>query len=94
MILPTDDERTLKKKFIDEDLDPDAIDLLHRMLKLNPLERVSAAQALLHSFFEGESPLEYDLRPLLAQQTTSNFELLGSSNSNGVDQEELFDPVF
>lgn len=93
MILPTDDERTIKKKLIDEDLDWDAVDLLNRMLKLNPLERVSAAEALLHCFFE-DSPLEYDLRPLLAQQTTSNFELLGSSDSTGVDQEELFDPVF
>jgi serine/threonine protein kinase len=33
-------------------VDPQAMDLLRRMLLSNPAERVSAAQALSHPFFE------------------------------------------
>lgn len=38
-----------------DDASPEALDLLHSMLAMNPDERVSAKEALEHSFFSGEN---------------------------------------
>jgi calcium-dependent protein kinase len=40
-------------------LDPLAMDLLRKMLKINPAERITAAEVLKHPFF-GNDPVEFE----------------------------------
>eukprot|EP00388_Colpodella_angusta_P005885 GDKJ01017848.1.p1 GENE.GDKJ01017848.1~~GDKJ01017848.1.p1 ORF type:complete len:631 (+),score=128.84 GDKJ01017848.1:51-1943(+) len=60
-------------------LGPLAVDLIVKMLKLNPDERISAQEALQHDFFkvqhplEGLTPVQMEHRALLIQQQVGSF---------------------
>lgn len=55
--------------------DRNALDLLDKLLTLDPEQRINADQALGHDFFWTD-PMPCDLNKLLAQLTTNNFEYL------------------
>ena len=55
--------------------DQHSIDLIDKLLALDPQQRVAADEALNHDFFWSD-PLPTPLGHLLSQQTTSNFEFL------------------
>ena len=52
-----------------------ALDLLDKLLTMNPRERIDADAALSHDFFWND-PMPCDLSKMLSQHTTSMFEYL------------------
>ncbi|GBM79406.1 Cyclin-dependent kinase 9 [Araneus ventricosus] len=79
--LPTDSKRRVKEKLVDCVKDPPALDLLDKLLTIDPGRRINADDALLHDFFWAD-PLPVDLKRVLEPLKKSMFEF---SSRNGGD---------
>ena len=75
MQLPQGLKRKVKERLSRYVEDSNALDLIDKLLSLDPKKRGSSDDALNHDFFWTE-PMPSDLTQTLAQHTTSMFELL------------------
>jgi cyclin-dependent kinase 9 len=75
MELPKDQKRKVKDKLKPYVRDQYALDLLDKLLTLDPKQRQDADTSLNHDFFWTE-PMPSDLSKMLSQHTTSMFEFL------------------
>ncbi|CAO1298665.1 unnamed protein product [Diamesa tonsa] len=75
MELPPNHKRKVKERLKPYVKDSYALDLLDKLLVLNPAARVDADAALNHDFFWTD-PMPSDLGKMLSQLTQSNFEYL------------------
>lgn len=75
MELPMGHKRKVKERLRPYVKDPNGVDLLDRLLQLDPNERIDADTALNHDFFWSD-PMPCDLSKMLSQHTQSMFEFL------------------
>lgn len=75
MDLPLNHKRKVKERLRPYVKDALAVDLLDKLLILNPEKRINADDALLHDFFWND-PMPTDLGKMLSSLTQSNFEFL------------------
>jgi len=80
--LPKGIRRRVKERLKVYLKDPLAVDLLDKMLTLDPLKRVDSDNALNHDFFWTD-PMPMDLTTMLAKHTTSMFEYLAPPRRPG-----------
>lgn len=73
--LPKDQKRKVKERLKAYVRDQYALDLLDKLLALDPKQRLDADNALNHDFFWTE-PMPFDLTKMLSQHNTSMFEYL------------------
>lgn len=77
MHLPKDLRRRVKERLRPYVKDSYALDLLDKLLTLNPSKRLTADTSLDHSFFwEDPMPSQAEFAKMLSQHTTSMFEML------------------
>jgi cyclin-dependent kinase 9 len=75
MEIPLNHKRKVRERLRPYVKDAHAVDLLDKLLILNPEERINADDALGHDFFWTD-PMPSDLGKMLSQLTQSNFEFL------------------
>ncbi|KAL4228242.1 P-TEFb-associated cyclin-dependent protein kinase Cdk9 [Mactra antiquata] len=73
--IPEGHKRKVKERLKPYVKDPYAIDLLDKLMTLDPDKRIDADNALSHDFFY-EDPFPSDLSHMLSQHSTSMFEFL------------------
>lgn len=84
MHLPKDLRRKVKERLRPFVKDPYALDLLDKLLTLNPSKRLTADSALDHAFFwEDPMPSQEEFAKMLSQHTTSMFEMLAPQRRHG-----------
>lgn len=75
MILPDKQKRRVKERLRSYVKDPLALDLIDKMLTIDPIQRIDADEALNHDFFWSD-PLPADLTRTLSSVHTSMYEFL------------------
>ena len=75
MVLPSGQKRRVKERLRPYVKDPLALDLIDKLLNLDPSQRMDSDSALNHDLFWSD-PLPCDLMHTLAMLNTSNFEFL------------------
>ena len=80
--LPKGQRRKVKERLREYMRDQFALDLLDKLLTMNPKERIDADTALSHDFFWND-PMPCDLSKMLSQHTTSMFEYLAPPRRQG-----------
>ena len=80
--LPKGQKRKVKERLKVYVRDQFALDLLDKLLTMNPRERIDADAALSHDFFWND-PMPCDLSKMLSQHTTSMFEYLAPPRRQG-----------
>lgn len=74
---------TLRKRFKDVNCSEKALDLLERLLTLNPNKRITAKEALNHEwFFEDGHPLSHNPRSILPRETTNELTARNARPAN------------
>ena len=73
MRLPTEHRRKIKERLTPYVKDAQAVDLLDKLFKLNPTERLDADEALNHDFFWSD-PMPCELTKMMSKLTSSMFE--------------------
>lgn len=81
MDLPKGEKRRVKERLKGYVKDPYALDLLDRLLILNPDQRIDTEKALDHDFFWTD-PMPSDLSVMLSQHKHSMFEYLAPRRNN------------
>jgi len=82
MELPSNIRRRVKERLKSYVLDLQALDLIDRLLSLDPSKRFDADTALNHDFFWSD-PMPCELTKTLSKLQTSNFELLTTRGAGG-----------
>lgn len=86
--LPKDLKRRVKERLRSYVKDVYALDLLDKLLTLNPAKRITAYEALDHAFFwEDPMPSREAFAKMLSQHTTSMFEMLAPQRRHGQHQQ-------
>ncbi len=81
--LPKGQKRKVKERLKHYVRDQYALDLLDKLLTLDPRQRLDADSALCHDFFWME-PMPADLGQMLSQHSTSMFEFLAPPRRRGM----------
>ena len=81
--LPAGQKRKVKERLKLYVRDQFALDLLDKLLALDPKQRIDADSALNHDFFWTD-PMPLELGRMLSQHTTSMFEFLAPPRRRGV----------
>lgn len=82
--MPKDGKRKVKERLRPYVKDPYALDLLDKLLALNPNKRITADDALDHNlFWEDPMPSRDNFAKMLSQHTTSMFEFLAPRRPHG-----------
>lgn len=86
--LPKGQKRKVKDRLKPYVRDQYALDLLDKLLSLDPSQRLDADTALNHDFFWTD-PMPQDLERMLSQHTTSMFEFLAPPRRRGVNPQAV-----
>lgn len=82
MVLPSGQKRRVKERLRMYVKDPLALDLIDKLVSLDPSQRMDADTALNHDYFWSD-PLPLELTRTLALLSTSNFEFLTPPRQRG-----------
>lgn len=82
MELPKGQKRKVKERLKAYVKDPYALDLIDKLLVLDPAQRVDSDDALNHDFFWSD-PMPSDLKHMLSTHNTSMFEYLAPPRRRG-----------
>lgn len=82
MELPKGQKRKVKDRLKAYVKDPYALDLIDKLLVLDPAQRIDSDDALNHDFFWSD-PMPSDLKNMLSTHNTSMFEYLAPPRRRG-----------
>ena len=86
--LPTDQKRELKKRFLPVMKDQHAVDLLEKLLTLDPQQRIDCDNALNHDFF-WEDPMPSDLQHVMSRHRQSMYEFTARRQQQPVNARQV-----